>query len=247
MYGKGVFTTIAVYDGTPFVWEKHWRRLQSNAAAVGIDLSRYSERQVRDSLDALIEHNDVWNGRARIMFYDGSSSPVWAGNGETKTGLLINTGDLRALPYRLQVTTSDYRVNSQSPLTAIKSCNYLENLMALDEARERGFDEAIRLNEKGEITAACMANIFWIIDGRIHTPTLDTGCLKGTTREFAMENVKCLEVKAHVEVLREADAIFLTSAGIGIAEIAEIDGRKLTAVPANIKDLIPQKNTKPRE
>ena len=117
----------------------------------------------------------------------------------------------------------------------------------VDGKGRAAFDEAIRLNEKDEITAACMANIFWIIDDRIYTPSLETGCLKGTTREFVLENLECLEVKENVKVLERADAIFLTSAGIGIAEIAEIDGCKLGTVPLEIKNLIPQKNTKPRE
>ena len=134
-----------------------------------------------------------------------------------------------------------------SPLAGVKSCNYLENLLAFDDARKRGFDEALRLNERGEIASACMANIFWLLDGRLYTPSLATGCLRGTTREFIMENLECHETEASLEILNEADAIFLTSAGIGIAEISELDGRELSAVSAEIKNLIPQKNTKPRE
>ena len=97
LYGKGVFTTIAIYNGEPFVWEKHWRRLTSDAAIVGIDLSEYSEKQVRGGLDEIIRHNGVVNGRARITFFDESPGTIWPADVPPSTSLLIITGDKRAV------------------------------------------------------------------------------------------------------------------------------------------------------
>ena len=247
LYSKGIFTTIAIYDGQPFVWEKHWRRLTSDAAIVGIDLSGYSEKRVRGALDEIIQHNGVRNGRARITIFDGSPGTIWPADMPRMTSLLIITDDKRPVTDGLRLGISPYPINSRSPLTGLKSCNYLENMLAFEDAGNSGFHEAVRPNEKGEITSACMANIFWLLEERLYTPSLETGCLKGTTREFVLENVECLELKANMEVLDQADAIFLTSAGIGIADVIEINGRKLDAIPAEIKNLIPQKNTKLRE
>ncbi len=98
----------------------------------------------------------------------------------------------------------------------MKSCNYLENILALEDAKAKNFDETVRLNEKGEIVSACMANIFWKKNGAIYTPSLETGCLNGTTREFILENFKVAETKAQLKALKKADEIFLTSAGIGV-------------------------------
>jgi 4-amino-4-deoxychorismate lyase len=98
----------------------------------------------------------------------------------------------------------------------VKSCNYLENILSLEDAKDRGFDEAIRLNEKGEIVSACLANLFWKKDVAIFTPSLETGCLKGTTRGFILENFTVEERKAELIELEKADEIFLTSAGIGV-------------------------------
>jgi branched-subunit amino acid aminotransferase/4-amino-4-deoxychorismate lyase len=101
-------------------------------------------------------------------------------------------------------------------LANIKSCNYLENLLIFDEAKKRGFDEAIRLNEEGKIASATMANIFWVNDEKIFTPSHKTGCLAGTMREFLLENFEIFEVEAELNEVIKADEIFLTSSGIGI-------------------------------
>jgi branched-subunit amino acid aminotransferase/4-amino-4-deoxychorismate lyase len=131
------------------------------------------------------------------------------------------------VPADFRLTISPHHVNSASPLAGVKSCNYLEKQVALDEAKARGFDEAVQLNERGQIASVCMANIFWLKEERLYTPSLKTGCLAGTTREFVMENVECEETEDGPDSLAEAEAIFLTSAGLGIAAAAEFDGRLL--------------------
>ena len=132
-----------------------------------------------------------------------------------------------------------YLINSTSPLAGIKSCNYLEKILALDEARNRGFDEAVCLNERGEIVSACMANLFWLTDGRLFTPSLKTGCLAGTTREYLLENLECLEVVRGIDALNNADSIFLTSAGIGVVQVSEINDQTLETEPHRIFSLMP--------
>ena len=114
--------------------------------------------------------------------------------------------------------------------------------MAVDEAKRRSFDEAIRLNERGEITSACMANVFWMKYERLYTPSLKTGCLKGTTREFVLENVECSEVAVGLEALSDADAIFLSSAVIGVVQAAVLDGKIFSKVDHPILRLIPRRH-----
>lgn len=247
LYGKGIFTTTAICAGESFRWEKHWRRLTHDAAKIGIDLSEHTEASTRNALEEIIGKNGLGDGRARITFLDERPSSVWPLQSDKKTSLLIMTGDQRSVPANFRLTVSPYPVNSRSPLAGVKSCNYLENTLAFDEAKEHGFNEAIRINERGHVTSGCMANVFWLKDGRLYTPSLATGCLAGTTREYVMENVECAEVEAEIEVLQEADTIFLTSTGIGIVEAAEFKGRKLDPIPQQIKNLNPRKNTKTHE
>lgn len=222
-YGKGIFTTVAIKEKKAFLWEKHWRRLNDNAGKIGIDLSEFSEEFLIRALDRLIEKNEIANGRARITFFDESASRIWQFETAKKTSVLITTAGQREVPENFRLTVSPFPVNSASPLAGIKSCNYLENILALEEARRRGFDEAIRINERGEITSACLANIFWRADGKLFTPSLKTGCLAGTTREFVLETEKGFETETNLEILKTADEIFLTSAGLGVCKVSEFD------------------------
>lgn len=227
LYGKGIFSTIAFSSGKAFLWEKHWRRLTDNAARVGVDLAGHTERSTRDALERSIATSGIADGRARITFLDDSPSKMWPGDVESKTELSIIVAERRVVPQPFRLTVSPYQVNSSSPLAGVKSCNYLENILAVDEAKSRGFHEAVRLNERSHITSASMANIFWLKGDKLITPALSTGCLAGTTREFVLENIDCEEVEVAINELDSAAAIFLTSAGIGIVEASRFDGRDL--------------------
>lgn len=240
-YGKGVFSTVAIADGQPLFWPKHWRRLKRDAAKIGLDLTGHSDKTTRKALNEVIERNAVKAGRARVTFMDERPSPIWATGRECQTLLSIITADRRPVPDHFRLTVSPFTLNSRSPLAGVKSTNYLENLLTLDEAKRRGFREAIRLNEHGQVTGGCMSNVFWRLDGRLYTPSLATGCLAGTTRELVIESMECAEVEWGIEDLWAAEAIYLTSAGIGIVAIAEIDSISLDPADHPILDLWPWK------
>lgn len=230
LYGRGVFTTLAIARKKPFLWEKHWRRLKTNAGKIRLDLTDYKEAEIENSLSELIETNAISEARARLTFFDTSASLIWKTESPVKTSLLIQTAELLrpAVSENLRLTVSSFQINSKSPLAGIKSCNYLENLLALEDAKSKGFDEAVRLNERGEIASACLANLFWIKDKTLFTPNLQTGCLAGTTREFLTESAgkmgfELLEVKAKLASLLSADEVFLTSSGLGVAPVGKID------------------------
>jgi branched-subunit amino acid aminotransferase/4-amino-4-deoxychorismate lyase len=238
-YGKGVFTTLAIYNGKPFLWEKHWRRLRENSARIGLDLSGYGEKTVKHALSDLVLLNNLKTGRARVTFFDESASRIWNFKSKNKTSLLITTAEFQKPKDELLLTVSPFSVNSKSPLANTKSCNYMENLLAMEEGKKRGFDEAIRLNEKDEIVSATMANIFWVKDEKIFTPALETGCLAGTTREFLMENFPVLETKAKLEEISQADEIFLTSAGIGICAASfENDEENFSPITSKVNEFL---------
>lgn len=238
LYGKGIFTTIAIRDGEAFLWEKHWRRLIENAAKIGVDLTEHTERSTRDALDDAIATSAFTDGRARITFSDDSPSEIWQSDGEEKTTLSIIVAERRVVPELFKLTISPYPVNSRSPLAGVKSCNYLENTLALDEAKQRGFSEAVRVNERGYVTSACVANIFWQKSGQLFTPSLATGCLAGTTREYILENCDCEEVEVAIDELNSVEAIFLTSAGIGVVAVGQFDNKPLSNTSHPITNLL---------
>lgn len=223
LYGKGVFTTIAVRGGQPFLFDKHWERLTNNTERLGIDIDSLSKDDLAASLSELISSNNVTNGRCRATVFDSSSSKIWKSLTDRKCSVLIQSADMRVRPDRLRLAISPFVVSSTAPLNNIKTCNYLEQTVSYDAAVREGFDEAIRLNEKHEVVSTCMANVFWITDSKVYTPALSTGCLHGTTRAFMAENLPVEPVRSGLESLRRADQVFLTSAGLGLAEVVEIN------------------------
>src|SRR6185503_20024036 len=171
LYGRGVFTTLAVYNTRPFLWSKHWQRLATHAKKLDIDHTGCTEKNVGDALRKLIAVNQVQEGRARVILPARSGRDIWKTRvpGAKKTDLLIMTGDTQKIPPTgLSLAVSPYRANTVSPLTGIKSLNYLEHVLAWEEAQSRDFDEAVVLNERGEIVSATTANLFWAKNGTLH-------------------------------------------------------------------------------
>lgn len=222
LYGKGVFTTIAIRGGLPFLFEKHWLRLESNAAFLGIPLRGLTKEALFASLIELIDRNSVDDGRCRTTIFDGSPSRRWNHPGPANSPVLIQTADAPEIENRLTMGHSPFKITSNSEFNRVKSCNYLERLHAFETASRQGFHEAVRLNENGEVVSACMANLFWITDGRIFTPSVETGCLAGTSREYVIERCSVSETRLGIEALRNAQTVFLTSAGFGLKSVFEI-------------------------
>jgi branched-subunit amino acid aminotransferase/4-amino-4-deoxychorismate lyase len=240
LYGRGVFTTVAVYDGRPFLWPQHWLRLLDHASRIGVDVSEFEEESVGQSLLELVRVNHVSDGRARVtLLRRGLDQSPWkvldaATGGTRRTDLLIMTGDAHApATDSLALTVSPYRANTHSPLAGVKSQNYLDHILAHEEARTRGFDEALRLNERGEVVSATMANLFWVTNGKLHTPALSTGALAGTTRAqiiaLAHElSIPLLEGVYELSDLGDAHEIFLTSSGQGVGIVTTFDFHRYT-------------------
>lgn len=240
LYGKGVFTTIRIRNGRPFLWEKHWRRLCRDAEKCGINFSAVSEVRTSAALEDLITANQIAEARARITIFDLSGGFWETGKANLSPRILITTAPLRTLPPVFSLTISPFPINSLSPLAGVKSCNYLENFLTLDEAKKRGFDEAIRLNEKGEMVSAAMANLFWLSDNELFTPPVSAGCVAGTIREYIIENNRVTEKSARPEDIKTAERLFLSSSGIGIVEVAELDGKRFATGDFPLKGLLEQ-------
>ena len=212
LYGRGVFTTVAVHKGRPFLWDAHWARLLAH----------------------LIEANGVEEGRARVHLLARPLRARWKmGNEERASDLLMMTADAWESPESLALTVSPYRVNTCSPLVGVKTVNRLEQIRAWEEAKGRDFDEAVVCNERGEIACATTANLFWVKHGTVYTPALATGAVAGTTRarviELAAELAVPLSEGAHtLHDMADADEVFLTSAALGVALVTTFDYHRYT-------------------
>ena len=234
LYGRGVFTTVAIHGGHPFLWSEHWQRLSDHAGRLNIDCSGANETNVGNALRKLVAVNQVNEGRARVILLARSSRDVWKARNESsrKTDLLIMTSEAQKIPASgLSMAVSPYRYNTFSPLSGIKSLNYLDQVLSWEEAHAREFDEAVMLNERGEIVSATMANIFWVKEGTIHTPALSTGALAGVTRGAVIELaakqfIPLIEGVYELADLTDAEEIFLTSASYGVAAVTTFDFRR---------------------
>ena len=236
LYGRGVFTTVAIYNSQPFHWSKHWQRLTTHAAKLNVDYTGCTENGVGDALRKLIAVNQVKDGRARVIMLARTGRDIWKTRmpGTKKTDLLIMTGDPQKVAASgLSLAVSPYRANTFSPLVGIKSLNYLDHVLSWEEAQSRDFDEALVLNERGEIVSATTANLFWASNGTLHTPALSTGALAGITRECVLEIANkhfmpVLEGVYEMPDLTDADEIFLTSSSVGVAPVTTFDFRRYT-------------------
>jgi aminodeoxychorismate lyase len=237
LYGRGVFTTLAIYNSQPFLWSNHWQRLAAHAKKLDIDYTGCNEKNVGEALHKLIAFNQVQEGRARVIMLARSGRDIWKTRapGAKKTDLLIMTGEPQKLaPNGLSLAVSPYRTNTVSPLAGIKSLNYLEHVLSWEEAQRRDFDEAVVLNERGEIVSATTANLFWAKNGTLHTPNLSSGALAGVTRECVIEIankhfIPLLEGVYEMPDLIDADEIFLTSSSLGVAPVTTFDFRRYSS------------------
>ncbi|MFN2492608.1 MAG: aminotransferase class IV [Pyrinomonadaceae bacterium] len=242
LYGRGVFTTVAIYNGKTFLWPEHWRRLKDHAERLNIDCTEATERSVGEAVRKLVAVNQVRNGRARVILLARSGRDVWKTKQESnrKTDLLIMTSEPQKVsPAGMSLAVSPFRYNTLSPLAGIKSLNYLEQVLSWEEAQARDFDEAVMLNERGEIVSATMANIFWVKDGTVHTPALSSGAAAGVTRGVILELagkefIPAIEGIYELGGLAEADEIFLTSASLGVSLVTTFDFRQYSVATAKV-------------
>lgn len=242
LYGRGVFTTVAIHNGQLFLWPAHWRRLKDHAERLNVDCTGANERNLGEAVRKLVAVNQVKNGRARVILLARSGRDIWKAKKDSpgKTDLLIMTSEAQKIPVAgLSLAVSPYRSNTFSPLVGIKSLNYLDQVLSWEEAQARDFDEAVMLNERGEVVSATMANIFWVKGGTLHTPSVSTGALAGVTRSAVIELagkqfIPVIEGVYDLADLTDADEIFLTSASLGVALVTTFDFRRYSVASGNI-------------
>lgn len=228
--GAGLFETIRAYNGKPLTFERHTERLYKFAAEIGITNLPGAKELHKDCIK-LIALNGLTNARVRIT--------VSHGVGETlldeclKPTILITVEDY--IPPDKSKYENGYKVevcrqrhDSAFPLFKLKSTSYLASFMVRREFMKRGFDEAIYLNEKGNITEAVSANIFFIRHtGGIFTPPVKSGLLGGITRDIVIKLAQDLGYKVEesdvaLGDIEDFDEVFLTSSTIEVMPVSSI-------------------------
>jgi branched-subunit amino acid aminotransferase/4-amino-4-deoxychorismate lyase len=142
-----------------------------------------------------------------------------------------------ANPPAWRLCRSSFTVPTGETLAWAKHASRLIHVLARAEAEAKGFDDALLLNEAGEVVETTSANLFWIEAGTVCTPPLSTGALAGVTRAAVLElcatqGIRWAERSISVEALTRTDAVFLTQTVWEVVPAQSIDGVRLSPSPA---------------
>ncbi|HEY4825328.1 MAG TPA: aminotransferase class IV [Solirubrobacteraceae bacterium] len=211
--GDGVFEVMRLYDGRPFAFEEHLRRLERSAA------------NMRLPLDLEAVRAETW----RLVAQAGS------GPEHALLRVVITRGGRRLLltePAPAMPETARLGSVTYSPtriLDGVKSLSYGANMLAARLARERGFDEALLVTPHGRVLEAPTSSIFWVADGELLTPPLDEHILASITRAMVIEATGASERSCTLEQMLRADEAFLASTVREVQPVAAIDDRVFDA------------------
>ena len=228
--GRGAFETLRVYSGRPFRLDDHVARLRASAARLGLPSLEASEIATVGA--QALEAAGVQDAFLRLY-----ATPGREGSGRPVVLALVGAlpGDLdeqRARGIGLHAIGLGLDVSGSWPLSGVKSMSYAVNMMAVDEAHERGADDALFLAQ-GRIVLECpTSNIWWRRGSELRTPALELGILAGVTRAVIVERLPALgyELREGIfeaEELAGAEEAFTTSSVREVMPAVALDGRPI--------------------
>jgi branched-chain amino acid aminotransferase len=221
LYGDSVYEVVRTYGGRPFELERHLRRMEKTAERIGLSLPPREVllKELQRTLDAAGNPESY----ARIIVTRGEGQfGLSAHLAEGQHRLVIIVRPLQPPSEEqyergLQMAIAKTRRNPPQALDpALKTGNYLNNILALREAHDAGADDAILLDLSGRVTEATTSNVFFVQRGVLVTPPLRLGMLEGVTRAVFVEIARAegliLREEPHgPEALAAADEVFMTS------------------------------------
>jgi branched-chain amino acid aminotransferase len=243
--GWGVFSTLRVADGVLFAFERHWERMHRDAAKVHVPFPT-DPGELKAQLLRLIEANSAWNATMRVVVLRNRGGMFEGPDIERDFDVLAFTKDMNPWGSSVRLTVKPHARYAANEFSGCKILSWSQNLTWYEEARERGFDEVVLLNERGEVSECTSANIFAAFGGDVYTPPLDSGCLPGVTRELLLDVVRVPAIKVTERVLlpqdlERADQVFITSTTRDLLPAVFIEGlsacNKGSVVDALVKAL----------
>jgi branched-chain amino acid aminotransferase len=178
-------------------------------------------------------------GRLRYSV-TGGAGPLGSDRDDSPLTYIVTAAGQPRPPASAAVAVVPWTRNERSAVAGLKTTSYAENVVALAYAKERGAIEAVFANTRGELCECTGSNIFVVVDGVIRTPPLDSGCLAGITRAVTIEwcREEGLEVREEampLDVLRDADEVFITSSTKDVLAIHAVDDRSVEPGPVTRK------------
>ena len=236
--GWGICTTMRISRGEAIAYERHWRRLEKDAAIIRLPIL-YTAAKVRVNLHEVIRANKVSEGSARVYLVYNSVGFWQSEEQRPLVDLIIYSAPLPEYREPIRLGLREHGRHAASPLAGVKSISWLPNVWAVTEAQKEGFDEVVLLNERSEIAECTAANIFAVRNGKVYTPPLNSGCLEGVTRGILFEiapeaGIPVVEQALRPDDLYSADEVFITSTNRNLLGVSEIAGRRIATAPGPV-------------
>jgi 4-amino-4-deoxychorismate lyase len=225
-YGDGLFETMAVFQGTPRFWQTHMDRLAAGCETLGLPMTPQSV--------LLREVQTVSSGRNRnvvkVILTRGLSGRGYAPDPQVRTNRIVcswawpeDPGDLVHTGIRTRIC--DLRLAIQPALAGLKHLNRLEQVLARAEWTDRLIHEGILLDAEDCVVSAISSNIFLVLGGRLLTPRMDRCGVRGVMRSAILGAFRdrCEQRRISIDMLPDADEIFVCNAVRGIFPVTRID------------------------
>jgi branched-chain amino acid aminotransferase len=239
LYGDGIFEGIRAYNGRVFKLKEHIDRLFYSAKAILLTIPM-SHQAIMDAVTATCRANNLRDGYIRLIVTRGVGTLGLNPNRCKNPSVIVIADKIQLYPQEyyergldiITVATTRNLHNAVNP--AIKSLNYLNNILAKIEANNGGCEEAIMLNSDGYVAECTGDNIFLVKGNQLLTPPLSAGALYGITRTTVMdlareERLQVSEPNLTRYDVFNADEVFLTGTGAEVVPVVKVDGRVIGA------------------
>ena len=232
LYGDGIYETMRAYGGVVFMLRRHIERLARSASMIGLKLPE--EGKIIDAIYQTLGANDLSEAYIRITVSRGKG-PIGLDPGLCREPtFIVITEQFRGYPVScrekgMRLILAKTRRNAIEAVDPkIKSLNFLNNILAKKEAKEKGADEAIMLNTAGFLTEGTVCNIFFVGDGVLFTPSTEAGILDGITRGLVIALAREIGIPVEEGMFRPADLfrateVFFTNTSAEIMPVASVD------------------------
>jgi branched-chain amino acid aminotransferase len=230
--GWGVFSTMRIVRGVPFAFERHWQRMKRDAATLLVPFPDQPE-SMRSGLVRLIAANQAWDCAARTIVARNRGG-MWEGPTDRAFDLLAFTAARKDWGEGVNLAVQEQARHAASRFRGVKCLSWALNLVMLENAQARGYDEVLLLNERGEVSECTSANVFIARGGQVFTPPLASGCLPGVTRDILFEigpgaGIPIREEALRLEDVLSADEVFITSTTRNLLPVLSIEEHRLAS------------------
>ncbi len=233
--GWGVFSTIRVYDGVMFAWERHWERMRIDAGRLRVPFPPQRD-WLEQRLHRLIDANKAFNATLRVAVIRNRGG-MFEGPGPLREfDVVAFTADVNPWGDSVKLGLIPNARHAASEFAGTKNLSWSENLAWYERAHEQGLDEVVLLNERGEVAECTSANIFTVVftaqGAEVSTPPLASGCLPGVTRVLLLEEIRVPGLQIGEKTLRPADLesaaeVFITSTTRELLPVVSVQGLKM--------------------